>query len=84
MLTEELELSYQTVWHLLHKLRSAMAEPDFRYVLAGVVELDDAYFSGGLGRGCRRDALPSGRGTTKTKVVIGLATADKKPLYVKK
>lgn len=83
LLAEELGLSYQTAWHVLHKLRSAMAERDFRYVLAGVVELDDAYFGGGSDEGTEPLRRHSGRGTTKTKVAIGLATTDEKPLYVK-
>ncbi len=36
--------SYQTVWTLCHKIRTAMAHRDSRYQLAGLVEMDDSLF----------------------------------------
>lgn len=81
-LTGELEISYHTAWHVLHKLRNAMAERELRYILSGVVEVDDAYFGGEQDKDTE-NVRHSGRGTTKTKVAIGLATANDKPLYVK-
>lgn len=36
--------SYQTTWTMAHKIRRAMAHRDARYKLAGLIELDDAYF----------------------------------------
>lgn len=36
--------SYKTIWGMAHKIRTAMAHRDRRYKLAGLIELDDAYF----------------------------------------
>jgi len=36
--------SYQTVWTMCHKVRTAMAQRDGRYKLNGIIELDDAIF----------------------------------------
>ena len=44
MLSQELEISYKTAWLMLHKIRKAMIERDSQYKLAGIVELDDAFF----------------------------------------
>jgi len=38
--------SYETAWLMSHKIRSAMARRDTRYKLAGLIELDEAYFGG--------------------------------------
>lgn len=35
---------YQTAWAMAHKVRKAMADRDARYRLAGLVELDEAFF----------------------------------------
>jgi transposase-like protein len=57
--------SYQTVWAMLHRLRSVLVRPG-RDRLAGVVEVDDTYI-GGLESG-----LPGGRARGK-KVLVGIA-----------
>ncbi len=57
--------SYQTVWAMLHRLRSVLVRPG-RDRLAGVVEVDDTYV-GGLESG-----LPGGRARGK-KVLVGIA-----------
>ena len=36
--------SYKTVWLMAHKIRSAMSHRDKRYKLAGLIELDEAFF----------------------------------------
>lgn len=38
--------SYQTVWSMTHKIRSAMGHRDRRYKLAGLTELDESFFGG--------------------------------------
>ncbi|MFC0274741.1 IS1595 family transposase [Metabacillus herbersteinensis] len=77
-LSEELEVSYKTAWLMLHKIRQAMRKRDAEYSLAGIVELDDAFF-GAPSEGGKR-----GRGTDKTKVLIGLSLNQKgHPLYLK-
>lgn len=56
-LSEELEVTYKTAWLMLHKIRQAMRKRDAEYTLAGIVELDDAFF-GAPSEGGKR-----GRGT---------------------
>ena len=46
--------SYQTVWTMCHKIRTAMAHRDSRYKLAGLIELDDAIFGSRRRNGQRR------------------------------
>jgi len=69
MLSKELEISYKAAWFMLHRIRKAMMDRDSKYLLAGVVELDDAYF-GAPEEGKR------GRGTSKAKVIVGLSLDD--------
>lgn len=77
-LSRELNISYKTAWFLLHRIRYAMAERDSRYMLLGIVEMDDAFF-GATKKGSKR-----GRGTAKTKVIVALSKdEDDKPLYAK-
>lgn len=77
-LSEEIEVSYKTAWLMLHKIRRAMRKRDAEYSLAGIVELDDAFF-GAPSEGGKR-----GRGTEKTKVLVGLSLNKKgHPLYLK-
>ena len=81
-LSRDLQITYRAAWLLLHKLRESMNERDFLYVLSGVVELDDAYF--GSGRGMKTSGKRrTGRGTTKSKVVIGLSMQDDRPAFLK-
>ncbi len=77
-LSEELEVTYKTAWLMLHKIRRAMRKRDAKYTLAGIVELDDAFF-GSPSEGGKR-----GRGTDKTKVLAGLSLNKKgHPLFLK-
>ncbi len=77
-LSEEIEVTYKTAWLMLHKIRQAMRKRDAEYTLAGIVELDDAFF-GAPSEGGKR-----GRGTEKTKVLVGLSLNKQgHPLYVK-
>jgi len=36
---------YELVWAMVHKLRKAMREPDDRYILEGMIEMDEGYFT---------------------------------------
>lgn len=77
-LSRELEVSYKTAWLLLHKIRRAMQKREQKYVLAGIVEMDEAYF-GGPGQEPTR-----GRGTNKTPVLVAMALTPRgKPKYLK-
>jgi transposase-like protein len=78
MLSEELGLSYKTSWLMLHKIRKAMGDREAQYTLAGIVELDDAFF------GAPTEGGKRGRGTEQTKVLVGLSLNEKgHPQYVK-
>ena len=75
---KDIEVSYPTAWLMLHKIREAMEKRDESYNLAGIVELDEAYFGGSDGGGKR------GRGTDKTKVLVGLSIDNEnRPKFAK-
>jgi transposase-like protein len=77
-LCKQISVTYKTAWYMLHRLRSAMQNADEKYILEGIVEFDDAYFGGTKSGGKR------GRGTSKSKVLIGLSkTSDGKPRALK-
>src|SRR5699024_10407257 len=77
-LSEEIEVTYKTAWLMLHKIRNAMRKRDAEYTLAGIVELDDAFF-GAPSEGGKR-----GRGTDKTKVLVGFSLNHQgHPRYLK-
>jgi hypothetical protein len=40
LVAKELEVSYQTAWTILQKIRKAMTERDADFMLSGIVELD--------------------------------------------
>ena len=78
-LKKAIGVSYETAWSMFHKIRSAMADRDANYKLAGLVKLDDAYF-GGPSDGSDN----SGRGTEKTPVMIAVSVDENdRPLFVK-
>jgi len=77
-LMQDIDVSYPTAWLMLHKIRKAMGDRDAMYKLAGIVELDDAYF------GAPTEGGKRGRGTDKTPAVIGLSLDQQgRPQYVK-
>lgn len=76
-LSATLEISYESAWYLLRRIRKAMGQRDENYQLAGFVELDDAYLGGPKKDGKR------GRGTTKPKMVVGLSLKDGKPRFLR-
>jgi len=77
-LSRELEISYPTAWLMLHKIRKAMGDRDARYQLAGLVELDDAFF------GAPTEGGKRGRGTEQTPVLAAVSLNRKgAPQYVK-
>jgi transposase-like protein len=60
-LSRLLPVTYKTAWTMMHKLRKAMADRNARYLLAGIVEMDDSYFGaprhGKHGRGAEDKAI---------------------------
>jgi len=63
--------SYQTAWAMLHRLRSVLVRPG-RELLAGMVEVDEAYIGG------EEPGLRGGRARGK-KVLVGVAVEITEP-----
>lgn len=76
-LTKKLKISYWVAWTMLSKIREAMGKRDAKYLLAGLVELDDG-FVGAPDKGGKR-----GRGTGKQQVVAEAATNGEAVYYAK-
>ncbi|QQK81824.1 IS1595 family transposase [Salicibibacter cibi] len=77
-LSGDIEVSYKTAWLMLHKIRQAMRKCDAEYTLAGIMEWHDAFF------GAPTEGGKRGRGTEKTKVLVGLSLNKQgHPRYVK-
>ena len=77
-LSQTLKLPYKTAWFLLQRLRSAMSNRENKYLLDGIVELDDTYI-GTSDHGKKR-----GRGTSKMKIMVAVSkTINGAPKYVK-
>lgn len=60
-LSGKIEVSYETAWYMLRRIRGAMEMRDQRYYLEGIVEFDDSYFGakikGKEGRGAGNQAV---------------------------
>ena len=70
-LKRHLGVSYPTAWLIHHKLMQAMAEREARYVLEGLVQVDDAYLGGELSGG------KAGRGSqNKVPFVAAVSLSD--------
>jgi transposase-like protein len=66
-LSKMLGITQKRAWVMLQKIRKAMAHREERYQLAGLVELDESFF------GATKEGGSRGRGTAKTKVLVGLS-----------
>lgn len=60
--------SYQSAWHMAHRIRHAMSAEPLKGMLAGRVEIDETYV-GGKPRPGNNEGRKSGRGTKKAAVV---------------
>ena len=77
-LSRALGICYDSAWHLLDMIRTAMGQRDENYLLFGIVELDDGYIGGNSHNGKR------GRGTDKSKIVVVLSkSANGAALYAR-
>jgi len=77
--TNLLSIAYGTALSMTHKIRTAMAARDAKYQLAGLVEMDDAFFGGKNHKGKR------GRGSeNKSTVIVGVQLSQKneRPQYI--
>ena len=69
-LAKQIRVCYQTAWTMLHKLREAMRQRCQRYVLQGLVEVDETYVGG-------REPGRPGRGVEKKTPVAVAVELDK-------
>lgn len=76
-LTRKLKISYKVAWTMSHKIREAIMARDAHYQLAGLVELDDAFFGG------KNVPGPRGRGAANkvTVLVAAQVTESNQPKY---
>ena len=77
-LSRTLGICYDSAGHLLNRICTAMGQRDEKYLLSGIVELDDGYVGGPSRNGKR------GRGTDKIKIVVAVSKAENgTPLFVR-
>ncbi|WP_296791836.1 IS1595 family transposase [Ruminococcus sp.] len=73
-----LGVTYKTAWFMLHRIRKAMKCHEERYLLDGIVELNDTYL------GAPTHSQKRGRGTKKTKIIVALSKSEAgHPMYLK-
>ncbi len=61
--------SYQTAWHMGHRIRHAMSREPLASLLSGTVEVDETYIGGKPRRGAGQK-LKRGRGTKNVPVLV--------------
>ena len=66
-LARQLELSYESAWYLLVRIRRAMQEYDQGYLLSGMIEMDEAYL------GAPKSGKKRGRGTERAKMAVAVS-----------
>lgn len=69
--------NYKAAWLMAHKIRHALSDRDARYLLTGIIEMDDSYFGSSKTPGKR------GRGADKKSTVVVSAQTNefKKPVF---
>jgi hypothetical protein len=63
---------YEPIWLMMRKIRAAMGKADWNETLAGMVELDDAYFATGTSKRVKK-RLKRGKGSQKKSKVTVMA-----------
>ena len=77
-LARQLELSYESAWYLLVRIRSAMRDRDQNYVLQGIIEMDEAYL------GAPKHGKKRGRGTERGKMAVAVSKDEQnRPLFLR-
>jgi transposase-like protein len=69
-LQKKIGVAYFTAWTMLQKIRFAMGNRDKKYMLEGIVEMDEGFF-GGSAEGSKR-----GRGTEKAAVLVSVSLTE--------
>ena len=78
-LSRKIDIGLKCAWTMLHKIRKAMEARDAEYQLAGLIQVDDAFFNGGVKKGGDK----RGRGTSKVPVLVMAATRDEAITFAK-
>lgn len=78
-LSRKLNIGIKCAWMMLHKIRKAMEARDAEYQLAGLIQVDDAFFNGGVNKGGDK----RGRGTSKVPVLVMAATRNEAITFAK-
>ncbi len=78
-LSRKLAIGLKCAWTMLHKIRRAMEARDAEYQLAGLIQVDDAFFKGGVNKGGDK----RGRGTSKVPVLVMAATRNEAITFAK-
>ena len=69
-ISKELGCAYRTAWHMLHRIREACDNGEFK--LSNIVESDTTYVGGKEGNKHESKKLHSGRGTVGKTPVVGI------------
>ena len=75
-LSKELGCQYRTAWHLLHRIREACSNGEFK--MTTVVEVDETYVGGKEKNKHESKKLKQGRGTVGKTAVVGMRERDGK------
>ncbi|MCA1946213.1 MAG: IS1595 family transposase [Desulfovibrio sp.] len=78
-LSRLIDVGLKCAWTMLHKIRKAMEARDANYQLAGIIQVDDAFFNGGVSKGGDK----RGRGTRKVPVLVMAAVKDEALTFAK-
>lgn len=68
---------YEPIWAMLHKLRAVMGQRDSKYMLDGVIELDDAFYKT-HGGNSDAEEQKRGRGSQTQSKVLVMSKVDPK------
>ena len=71
-LSRKIGIGLKCAWTMLHKIRKAMEARDAGYQLAGLIQVDDAFFKGGVSKGGDK----RGRGSSKVPVIVMAAVKN--------
>jgi predicted RNA-binding Zn-ribbon protein involved in translation (DUF1610 family) len=78
-LSRKIHIGLKCAWTMLHKIRKAMEVRDAGYQLAGLIQVDDAFFKGGVNKGGDK----RGRGTSKVPVIVMAAVKNEAITFAK-
>jgi len=78
-LSRKINIGLKCAWTMLHKIRKAMEVRDSGYQLAGLIQVDDAFFKGGVNKGGDK----RGRGTSKVPVIVMAAVKNEAITFAK-